>query len=78
MSLPQHIDADVKCPYYVSDDTVHEVVCEGIIQESYARMRFKNKNNFKKQFTRVCCDHYQECEYRYVLERYKYNQDPNA
>jgi len=69
----RHESADVVCPFYHHDDRTHIISCEGIIPGSYTYHKFGKKTDFKKQMTKVCCGHYQECEYRYVLERYKYN-----
>ena len=64
-------DRDAKCPFFCAH-TRDTVVCEGVIPDSRASLRFEGKNGKQIQYAVFCCFKYQNCEmYRAVQSKYE-------
>lgn len=62
MPSGSYLQVYVKCPFYVSDNGKDTIICEGIIPGSNDHCVYKSQQDFKKQITVFCCEHYTKCE----------------
>ena len=69
-------DRDAKCPFFCAH-TKDTIVCEGVIPDSHATLRFEGSNGKKIQYAVFCCWNYQKCErYRPLQEKYRNEDEP--
>jgi len=64
-------DRDAKCPFFCAH-TKDSVVCEDLIPDSRASLRFEGRNGKNIQYAVFCCLHYENCErYRALQQKYQ-------
>ena len=59
--------ADVKCPFYKSDDGKQNIFCEGLIPNSSVVVRYRRKEDYLRQIDSVCCRNYESCRVNRML-----------
>lgn len=69
------IKAYVKCPFYLTDDGVRRVTCEGVVDGNNLTSCFVQKADYEVQMNVFCCQRYENCEiYRMLMEN-KYEEE---
>ena len=63
-------DADVRCPFYISDErSARSITCEGCMEETKATMSFRTLANRDGHMGRFCVGTYERCPvYRSVYQ----------
>ena len=63
-------DADVRCPFYISDErSARSITCEGCMDETKATMSFRTLANRDGHMGRFCVGTYERCPvYRSVYQ----------
>ena len=63
-------DADVRCPFYISDErSARSITCEGCMEETKATMSFRTLANRDGHMGRFCVGAYERCPvYRSVYQ----------
>ena len=63
-------DADVRCPFYISDErSARSITCEGCMDETKATMSFRTLANRDGHMGRFCVGAYERCPvYRSVYQ----------
>ena len=75
-SRPKHEDANVRCPYYDSDDMSKPLVCcEGVIEKTYVLQMFSNRVAFLDHYEKICCNEYRRCRHYRAVNRMKYGEN---
>ena len=66
----------VRCPFFVNDDGMSKIVCDGIVEKSRISLEYKRKADYEIQMKALCCDRYINCEiYRILIEKEEYAED---
>lgn len=65
---------DVGCPFYHRDDCHRAIVCEGIVPDTEARMKFGSTQERKRRMEIFCCGCYEKCE-QYIALMSKYDEE---
>ena len=72
MPTGSRIQANVKCPFYISDtDRPYTVKCEGLENTKFINVEFSNRQQKKDYIDSKCSDRYRYC-WIYRLLSYKY------
>lgn len=66
--------ADVKCPYYRTDNGKNRIDCDGLIPDSVMHSYFFMRSEYKMQMSIFCCGAYWNCEICTALDN-KYRED---
>ena len=69
MSSGSFHQVDVKCPYYISDNGVNKISCEGLIPGSSIAHFFRASADFKMQIRAFCSGCYWRCEVCEALDK---------
>lgn len=73
MSGGSYLQANILCPYYVSDDGAKSVRCEGLIQDSITKQCF-SRRDFRRHVEIYCSGQYWFCEQCIALDQ-KYERE---
>lgn len=73
--MATYTSADVKCPFYLSDNpkTCH-ITCEGIPPGSTVKSHFSDKKAMQTQIGRRCAGDYKACPWARLLFDGKYGK----
>lgn len=64
------------CPFFVNDDGMSKIVCNGIVDKSRISLEYRRKADYKNQMKTFCCDRYINCEiYRILIEKEEHAED---
>lgn len=67
--------ADVLCPFYVTDNGKNIIDCEGLTKGGKLRTLYKRNDLQRKQMEQFCCcDNYRRCLI-YIANQTKYEDD---
>lgn len=74
MATGSYLQVRVKCPFYVTDDGKHDLICEGITDENKLVLRFTRKPYLVAYVRRFCADCFTDCWINQLLMT-KYNEE---
>lgn len=64
--------AMVQCPFFRKTDRTTSVTCEGVTDTSWLILRFRTREELRRQMEVFCCARYGCCEvYRAAAEKYE-------
>ena len=73
--MASYSSADVKCPFYVSDDPkTCKLTCEGVPPGSTIACHFLNGKAMRVQIRKYCACDYQLCPWARLLFKGKYGE----
>lgn len=62
----------VQCPFFRKSDRKKSVTCEGVTDTSRLILRFRSREELRRQMEVFCCARYSCCEvYRAAAEKYE-------
>lgn len=72
-------EADVKCPFYISDDQkTRSICCEGYSEKSRTRTSFETLRERERHMGRLCTSRFWECPMHRLIVENKYQEDGDA